>query len=248
MKTIVSIIIPFYENYFFLERAIKSVLNQSFKKYEIIIIHDNPGDNNFNKLKNLKKKYPKKINIIFNNQNIGAGLSRNKGIKLSKGEYVAFLDSDDIWHKKKLLVQINFMRKNGYHATHTSYNLVDLKGKYISSRIAKNLNYQKLINSCDIGLSTVIIKKNILKMKQPFPPLKTKEDYVLWLNITKRNIIFYGINQKLTFWTNTPGSLSKSITQKIADSIRVYSNYEKFSFLNSLLKTLILSVNYLKKK
>tara|TARA_Y100000741_G_scaffold86210_1_gene63645 strand:- start:267 stop:1016 length:750 start_codon:yes stop_codon:yes gene_type:complete len=247
MKALVSIIMPFYDNYNFLNRAIKSILNQTYKNYEIIIINDNPK-NNQNKIKNLKKKFNcKNMKIIKNKKNYGAGTSRNKGIEISKGKYIAFLDSDDTWKKNKLSTQIKVMEKYKYDATHTSYNIIDMNQNYISSRKAKNLNYKDLLKSCDIGLSTVILKKEILKIKNPFPKLKTKEDYVLWLKISKKGIIFNGINKYLVNWTNTPNSLSKSIYQKIKDSIRVYYYYEKFNFITSIIKTFILSLNYLKK-
>ena len=139
------------------------------------------------------------------------------------------------------------MEKYKYDATHTSYNIIDMSQNYISSRKAKNLSYKDLLKSCDIGLSTVILNKEILKIKNPFPKLKTKEDYVLWLKISKKGIIFNGINKYLVNWTNTPNSLSKSIYQKIKDSIRVYYYYEKFNFITSIIKTFILSLNYLKK-
>ena len=243
MKVDISIIIPFYNNYDYLIRALNSVFKQSYKKYEVIIINDNPSNN---KIFNITKKF-KKIKIINNKKNYGAGISRNKGIKLSRGEYIAFLDSDDTWHKDKLSTQIKFMKKNNYFVTHTSYNLVDINKNLISKRKARNLNYIDLINSCDIGLSTVILKKNILKMKNPFPPLKTKEDYVLWLKLSKSGITFYGVDKLLANWTNTPSSLSKSVIQKLKDSIRVYYCYEKLNIFYSLYRTLILSINYLKK-
>ena len=81
------------------------------------------------------------------------------------------------------------MKKNNLKATHTSYDLVDLKNNFIQQRKAVDLNHSHLINSCDIGLSTVMIEDKLLK-KFLFPNLKTKEDYVLWLKITKTGIIF----------------------------------------------------------
>tara|TARA_B100001123_G_C15221587_1_gene991468 strand:- start:115 stop:864 length:750 start_codon:yes stop_codon:yes gene_type:complete len=247
-KDSISIIIPFYKNINLLNKAIKSVFNQTYQNYEIIIINDNNDKNCIEYLKKLKKNN-KKIKIIFNKKNIGAGFSRNLGIKYSKGDYIAFLDSDDKWKKNKLSSQLKFMKKNNYLASHTSYQIVDLKNNIISTRHAKNLNYYSLLRSCDIGLSSVIFNKKIIKnIKTPFPNLKTKEDYVLWLKISKRKVTFYGLNKVLSFWTNTPNSLSKSTFQKLTDAINVYMIYEKMSFLNSIYSTFRLSINYLLKK
>ena len=247
-KELVSVVVPFYENTNLLEKAVKSILLQTYKNFEIIIINDKNEKKNLNFLRKIKRK-SKKIKIIYNKKNIGAGLSRNKGIRMSKGKYIAFLDSDDTWKKNKLYNQINIMRKKSYLVTHTSYKIVDLNQKNISKRIATNLNYKKLLKSCDIGLSTVVIKKKVLKsFKHPFPPLITKEDYVLWLKISKKGLNFYGINKMLTNWTYTPNSLSKSTFQKLIDALRVYKNYEKMNLIKSLYYTFNLSINYLMKK
>ena len=154
-QDLVSIIVPFYENKNLLNKAIQSILKQSYKKYEIIIINDKIDEQNIEFLKKLKKKN-RKIKIIFNKKNLGAGRSRNEGIKISKGKYIAFLDSDDRWKKNKLHEQLKFMKKNKFMASHTSYEIVDLENNYLSIRNAKNLTYENLLNSCDIGLSTVI--------------------------------------------------------------------------------------------
>ncbi len=83
------------------------------------------------------------------------------------------------------------MKKNNYLATHTSYNIVNFKKNLKSIRYARDLDYSKLLKSCDIGLSTVVLSKKILhKLKKPFPPLKTKEDYVLWLKLLKMEAFF----------------------------------------------------------
>jgi len=158
---LVSIIIPVYNITFFREAFI-SAYNQSYKKKEIIIIYDN------NKKKDLeiinKIIYKKKNTKLINNKkNIGAGFSRNIGIKYAKGSFLAFLDSDDRWSKDKLKIQIKFMKDEKLNFTHTSYNIIDEKNKLIGNQIAnKILTYNNLLNSCDIGLSTVVIKKKIL--------------------------------------------------------------------------------------
>ena len=244
---IVSIILPYYKKKKFVEKSIRSILNQTFQKFELIIIYDDEDYKDFEFIKNFEN-IDKRIKVVKNTRNIGAGKSRNKGIKLSKGKYVAFIDSDDYWYKKKLFHQVGFMEKNNFNATHTSFNIVDEKDKILSFRKARDLNYKDLLKSCDIGLSTVVIKKKLLNMQNPFPNLKTKEDYVLWLKISKQGQIFKSVDKKLANWRKTSGSLSSSIIQKLSDSIRVYHKHEKLGYLKSLIRTTILSINYLKKK
>ena len=249
IKNKVSIIIPFYKNITLLKKTLSSVFKQDYINYEIIIINDNNTLENISFLKKLNKNKNKyKIKIIYNKKNLGAGFSRNKGIKAALGQYIAFLDSDDTWKKNKLSYQLRFMKRKGYLASHTSYNLVNLSGEIISKRKAIDLNYRELLNSCNIGLSTVILNKDILKFTNNFPKLKTKEDYVLWLKLSKKGIIFHSIDKYLTNWTNVSNSLSESSFQKIKDAYLVYYKYLNFSILTSILKTLILSINYIKKK
>ena len=105
--TLVSVIMPYYKKKKYLEKSILSVLNQTYKNFEIILINDDPSeDKNF--LINIKK-LDNRIIILHNKTRLGAGFSRNKGIKRAKGNYLAFLDCDDYWHKDKLRKQLNFM-------------------------------------------------------------------------------------------------------------------------------------------
>ena len=108
--SLVSIIVPNYKKKRYIAKSIKSALNQSYKDFEIIIVYD---DEDKKDLIFLKKNYSKikKIKILVNKKNIGAGMSRNSGIDHSKGKYIAFLDADDEWKKDKLTKQIKFMRQ-----------------------------------------------------------------------------------------------------------------------------------------
>ena len=159
---LVSVIIPYHKKKFYFEKTINSILNQSYKKFEIILIYDDSDLNELDFLKKIKKKF-RKIKLIINKKNLGPGLSRNKGISLSKGTYIAFCDADDIWKKNKLNLQIKFMKKNNLNFSHTNYFVIDKSEKKIGRFKAKSkIEYQDLLKSCDIGLSTVIIKKNLL--------------------------------------------------------------------------------------
>jgi teichuronic acid biosynthesis glycosyltransferase TuaG len=222
----VSIIIPYYRNFQFFKKAIKSVLDQSYQNYEIIIIYDDAQKKELYLLKRL--------------------IAENNGIKMSKGKYLAFIDNDDLWNKNKLKNQINFMEMKKINISHTSYLIIDEDDKLLSKRkVKKELDYKELLNSCDIGLSTVILTRKLFN-KYKFSKNKTKEDYSLWLNISKKQTI-YGLNQNLTKWRKTKKSLSSNLVQKFKDAYLIYYKQEKFNFFNSIYRTIILSIFYLKK-
>ena len=250
----VTIIIPYKNNLKYLFLTLKSIFAQTYKKYKILIIYDDDDKTDLQRLKKYisKNKKNKKysIDIIINKKNLGPGQSRNIGILNSNTKYVAFLDSDDTWHKDKLKKQILFMKKKDLVISHTSYVVVDSQDKKISNRVAKNKIYLKdLIKSCDIGLSTVISDVKFLKKNNFYFPknIKTKEDYVLWLNIIKKINVIWGININLMNYRKTKNSLSSNISLNLLNGYRVYRNYMHYSILKSFYSLLCLSINYLKK-
>ena len=245
---LVSIVIPYYKKKKFIKQTINSVLNQTYKKFEVIIIYD---DDKLSDLDYLKKivSLDKRINLIINKKKLGAGLSRNKGIKLSKGKYIAFLDSDDYWSKNKLKTQIAFMDVNKHIISHTTYQIVNQNNEKISIRRARNFfEIQDLLYSCDIGLSTVILKKNLFSKKIKFPNIKTKEDFVLWLSILNKKIPIMALDKNLSSWRKLNNSLSSSTIQKILDSFKVYYVYMNYGIFRSIVNLIYLSVNFLKKR
>ena len=245
--SLISIIIPYFKKKEFFEKTIHSVLNQTYSNFEIFIVYDDESKDDLNFVKKISE-LDSRINLIINNQNLGAGQSRNKGIKHSNGEYIAFIDADDLWHQDKLLLQIKFMQSNNLDITHTSYDILNKKGDKISSRKAQTLTFDKLLKSCDIGLSTVILKKNLLNDDILFPELKTKEDYVLWLKISREGQKIFALDKTLSKWRKCKFSLSSSTIRKLIDGFSVYHNYMKFSFIKSIYYLFCLGINYLKKK
>lgn len=245
---LVSIVIPYYKKKKFIKQTINSVLNQTYKKFEVIIIYD---DDKLSDLDYLRKivSLDKRINLIINKKKLGAGLSRNKGIKSSKGKYIAFLDSDDYWSKNKLKTQIAFMDVNKHIISHTTYQIVNQNNEKISIRRARNFfEIQDLLYSCDIGLSTVILKKNLFSKKFKFPNIKTKEDFVLWLSILNKKIPIMALDKNLSSWRKLNNSLSSSTIQKILDGFKVYYVYMNYGIFRSIVNLIYLSVNFLKKR
>ena len=245
---LVSVIIPYFKKKDTILGSINSVLNQTYKNFEIIIVYDDESKSEWNFIKELKN-IDHRISVIQNKQKKGAGKSRNVGIQNSNGKFVAFLDADDKWQSNKLSKQIEFMKLKNCDISHTSYSIVDKSQKVLGIRRARNFfDLKDLLKSCDIGTSTVIIKKNLINDYIQFASLTTKEDFVLWLKLLKQNYKIYGLNEILTSWTKSSSSLSSSKMQKVLDGFRVYHKYMNFSYLKSIYYLLCLSVNFLRKK
>jgi len=240
---LVSIIMPYYKKKKYIELAVNSVIQQTYKNFELIIVYDDENKEDLNFLKKIIKK-DQRIKLYINKKNLGAGRSRNKGIKLSKGSLIAFLDADDLWTRNKLKRQIFFMKKNLIDISHTSYHIINSDNKIIGSRSAKDMNYKLLLNSCNIGLSTVIMKKEIITNKIKFANINTKEDYVLWLKITLDNKKIFALKKNLTKWRKLNDSLSASKIQKLYDGYLVYRKYMNFNLLKSFIRLLLLSFKY----
>ena len=192
------------------------------------------------------KKFKKK-KLIVNNKNLGVANCRNKGIKYSKGSYLAFIDSDDIWKKNKLKYQIKFMEENFYDLTFTFYNILENKKIAKVKKIFFKVDYNSLKKSNYIGLSTVIVKRKILS-KIVFPNLKTQEDYALWLKLLRKGSRIGYLDKVLTSWRKTQNSLSSNFFQKLIDAFKMYYIYEKKNFIFSIFSVLVLSYNKLVKK
>ena len=241
----VSVIMPYYRKKKYVKEAIHSVISQSYKNIELIIVYDDRETQDFEFLKSITSKY-NNVRIIRNNQNAGAGESRNNGIKNAKGNLIAFIDADDLWYTEKIDKQVSFLIEKNLDFVFCDY----LKKKQEKTKkiiCNKNfLTYKDLLHSCDIGLSTVLIKKNIIQ-KNLFPQLKTKEDFVTWLKIAKQGIYPTKVNEILAVWNDVDGSLSSNLFQKILDGYRVYRQFQNFNFVKSLYYLFFLSINSLKK-
>lgn len=244
---LVSVIIPFYKKKKYISETVSSVLEQTYENIEIIIVYDDLEKNDLNFLrKNFSNN--SKIRIIINDRNLGAGLSRNKGIAVAKGRYVGFIDADDLWSREKISKQITFMKKNNFQMSHTSYKIINEEGEILNIRKSRYFNnYKNILTSCDIGLSSVLLKKELITDDIKFASLKTKEDFVLWLKILKSGFEIGALEEPLMSWRKTKGSLSSSIFQKLKDGFKVYNHFMNYNLIKSLYLLISLSINYLKK-
>lgn len=210
---LVSVIMPTYNHAKFIEQAIISVLNQTYKNFEIIIIDNNSNDNTQAIVKKYKKNYKIRSFLISNDGVIGK--SRNYGIIKAKGNFVAFLDSDDYWYSNKLEICINNLNQGYdfvYHELALSKDKISLHRKIKSHSLSKPQLKNLLVEGNPIATSSVVVKKNILMKVGLFNESKKmigSEDYNLWLKLAKNKIFLQYINQQLGIYTYHDMSISK---------------------------------------
>jgi teichuronic acid biosynthesis glycosyltransferase TuaG len=246
-KPLVSVIVTYYKKKNFINKTLNSVLNQTYKNYELILVYDDENKMELQFIKNILSRFKKK-KLIINKKNLGVAKSRNIAMKKSKGVYVAFIDSDDLWKKKKLSKQVSFMQKNKCYFSFTSYELINEENRLIGKReVFSDANYRDLYKSNTIGLNTVMMHKSLFQ-NFFFPNLKTQEDFALWLKLLRKGVKLKHLNQKLSYWKKTKNSLSSNFFQKISDAFKLYYIYEKKNFIFSIYSVIILSINKLIKK
>ena len=238
-KITIDIILPNYNSYAFINETLKSIINQSYKNWKLIIVDDCSNKQTINSLKKFSKH--KKIKIFWLKKNHGAGYCRNYAIKKSKSQYVAFIDSDDLWKKDKLETQLRFMENNNYSITYTSYETFGKKVKLV--RPPKEYDYQKFIYNTSICTSTMLIKRDILKNIK-FTNTKICEDYFFKCEILKKSNA-YCLDDFLTKYRVRNDSLQSNSFRNFFWIWKINKNFNKLNFLENFLSLTFISFNSL---
>lgn len=237
MKTssekLVSIIMPAYNCEDYILKSIESVINQIYKNWELIIIDDCSEDGTSKVVKKLQEN-ENRIKYRKLKTNSGAAAARNEGVKLAKGEFIAFLDSDDLWKFNKLTKQVKFMEENNINFSCTSYDKIDQNGKTDKKIVHSVLRrtYKDLLkNNC--GNSTVMY--NCEKLGKTYvPDIRKRNDYLMWLQILKKEKYLYGINEVLSSHRIRENSLSKNKLSLIKYHWEIYRRIEKIPYFYSI--------------
>ena len=197
---------PSYNSESFIEDSIKSILSQSYNCWELLITDDCSTDGTVDIINSFSIRDPR-IKLFVNDVNSGSGASRNNSIKNSKGKYIAFLDSDDLWRDNKLSEQIRFMEDNDYFLTYTAYQKFDSKGKRGVIFPKETVTYNQLLYSNVIGCLTAVYNSEALG-KVYMPDIRRKQDFGLWLNILKKIPKAYCLNKVLADYRSDSGVTS----------------------------------------
>ncbi len=174
---------PTYNSTDTVVESIQSVLSQTYKNWELIIVDDRSIDNTWQVIQTYADKYDN-IRVYQNKENLGAGASRNFAIKKARGRFIAFLDSDDLWTEDKLAEQIPFMLKNNYPLTYTHYSRFNSEEELSVVTAPEYTTYKKLMYSNVIGCLTAVYDTQALG-KRYMPLIRKRQDMGLWLDILK---------------------------------------------------------------
>ena len=243
---LVSIIIPVHNSSVFLEEAIESVLSQTYKNWELLIIDDHSTDNSLNIIDAYIKK-EQRIKGFFNIAQTGVSVARNIGINNARGYYIAFLDSDDLWDNRKLEMQIAFLEKTNADFTFTAYRKLNEKREISRSFIPvrKKITYKILLKSNFIGCLTVLLKKEILCDLQFIN--EKHEDYILWLQLAKRGAKILGLNMPLAYRRIHKGSISYKKSEVFFWQFIIYREIERLPLLKCFYYFIFYIYNGIKK-
>lgn len=205
MGKLVTIVTPSYNTERFVGETIKSVINQTYQNWEMIIIDDCSTDNSIETIRSFNDE---RIKLFVNETNIGAALSRNFAIREAKGKWIAFLDSDDLWHPNKLEKQVSFMEKKGYNFSYTNYIEIDESSVPNANIITgpQILTERTLNNFCYLGCLTVMYDRETVGLIQ-IKDLPKNNDYALWLKVIKKSDC-YLLPESLASYRKRQGSIS----------------------------------------
>ncbi len=208
-NSLVSIITATFNSSDFIKDTIISIINQSYNNWELIITDDFSSDDTVEIVKSFMI-LDSRIQLFVLNENSGPAVARNNSINKSKGRFIAFCDSDDLWSPIKLEKQIQFITEYNLPFTYSSYQNIDKFNNLGSVILApKMVTYKDILKYCNIGCLTVIYDRNKIGTNY-MPIIRKRQDYGLWLNIIRKIKIVYGMNDVLGYYRIREGSVSSN--------------------------------------
>jgi teichuronic acid biosynthesis glycosyltransferase TuaG len=239
MSPVVSIITPVYNAEKYLLETIASVQAQTFEDYEHLLIIDAKSIDNSLQISLLAQEKDRRIRVIQDPKALGPALNRNLGIDLARGEYLAFLDADDLWPKEKLQDQVEFSKSRNADFTFTSFSRMSQDGKRFSSAalVPDQFSYHDLLKLNVIAIHTALLKRNFVGPKR-FPNTP-HEDFAFWLDLLRptadsKTVTAYGLKKPLAFYRSTPGSRAFHKKEAALWRWKILRDYENIPFPKAL--------------
>ena len=245
---LVSIVTPMYNSEKFIGDTIESVIAQSYDKWEMIIVDDKSTDSSVDIVENVILKN-KKIKLIKNEKNEGAAVSRNIALGHTCGEYIAFLDADDIWNCDKLLKHITFMEEFDVGFTYSNYGFIDIDGSFLDYYMTapKEINRFSMLLGNKVGCLTVVSRSEYFDFNIP-RSIKKRNDYAMWLKVLRKTNGYLVDDILASYRITNTGISSGSKIRLLKHHYKVFRISEEFGIVKSLFLTTINGISYLHNK
>ena len=233
-SSLVSVIVPVYNSESTLGRSIESVLNQSYRDVELILVDDCSSDLSLQICNQYHSADPR-ITVLRKSTNSGAGESRNLGIANARGEYIAFLDADDTWFLDKIKIQLEVMERLKLRATHTSYlrNYGAIKEVRVD---AHDVSRQDLNKTNGICCSSAMLRRSDVENIK-MPSLRMRQDWAYWLKISEKIGTIYAIDQVLVRY-DAVGGMSNNFFRLISNQYLFFVQEMELGKLSAIIETL----------
>jgi teichuronic acid biosynthesis glycosyltransferase TuaG len=245
---LISIITPAYNASEYIAETIESVLAQTYSDWEMWVVDDHSYDGTADIVENYSEN-DSRIHLIRMLKNVGPAEARNIALRKANGRYIAFLDSDDLWHPEKLEKQMNFMRSHCYAFVFTSYQRIKGKnGKSLNViKVPESIDYQNYLKNTIIGTLTVVIDREKTGFFE-MPDVRSSHDMALWCDILKRGFKAYGLQETLAYYRVVPGSNTAKKLRAARDVWRVYRRIEGIALIPSLYNFIFYAFNASRKR
>lgn len=233
MNALVSIITPAHNSEKYISETVISVLTQTYRNWEMLITDDGSTDDTWALISRFAEK-DGRIKCLRHKECRGAGPARNTSLAHAKGEYVAFLDSDDIWHPEKLEKQLRFMQSQNSDFSYTAYEVVDEAADNVLSVVPAKpfIDYASLLSDTSIGCLTVMLRAKAYR-EINMPDLPCRQPLVLWLRCLRERGAARGLPETLASYRARRGSISSNKLRAAKYVWIVYRDYEGLSLIKS---------------
>lgn len=232
MNTMVSIVVPVYHAEKFIEQTMDSVRAQTYTDWELLLVVDGKEDPTIEVIETyIEKHQEKRIRLLVQEDNAGAALARNRGVRESRGRYIAYLDADDLWRPRKLEAELRYMEEKSAAFAFTGYEFADEDGVGTGKivRVPERLTYKEALKNTTIFTTTVMFDTEKISKKELEMPDMRSEDTALWWRVLRSGYDAYGLDENLVYYRRPSKSLSSNKLVAIQRIWNLYRKAEKLS-------------------
>lgn len=232
-RPFVSVIMPAYNVEKYIGEAISSVRSQTYANWELIILDDCSTDHTAEVAERFVS-LDSRIRLLHNPQNMGVARTRNRGLDLAEGQWIALLDSDDVWHSDKLEKQLLLAEESGADIIYCSYALMGENGEHLSDFVVpETTSYDDMLKESVLSCTTVLIQQSIL-LHHRFSVEYYHEDYAFWLELMRVGCKAVASREVLADYRVVKGSRSNDKLKSAKNRWQIYRKVEKLSLRRSV--------------